>query len=273
MSIGDEIVRQSSGVLNEAYKDIVQPSAKPAGAVLSLIPRSIRIMLSRWERWVTNGEESIARTAGAIAEKAEKIPENRQREPEPYVAIPAIQQICYSYDSDELREMYANLLVNAMDSAASDGVHPSFVEIIRQLTPDEAKLLSILPREIGEYIPVVDVRIRFAGEIGYIDRYRNFSVFGKGVCVHPEKISEYLENLCRLKLIDIPTDVHLTNEELYEPLKRADELQLILSEELPEGQEFSIEEKMLRVTDYGLAFIRCCVDEYEPTFDEDSMGR
>lgn len=61
---------------------------------------------------------------------------------EPYVAIPAIQQISYSYDSDELRDMYANLLANFMDKERSDLVHPSFVEVIKQLNPDEASSLN-----------------------------------------------------------------------------------------------------------------------------------
>ena len=36
------------------------------------------------------------------------------------------------------------LLANAMDCETKDDIHPSFVEVIRQLTPTEAQLLSML---------------------------------------------------------------------------------------------------------------------------------
>ena len=45
----------------------------------------------KWEKWIINGEESIRLTAEAVKEKAKEIPEDKLTEPEPYVAVPAIQ--------------------------------------------------------------------------------------------------------------------------------------------------------------------------------------
>ena len=41
--IEDEILEQTKGVAVEAYKDLVRPSAKPLGEILSLFPRTIRL--------------------------------------------------------------------------------------------------------------------------------------------------------------------------------------------------------------------------------------
>ena len=73
--IGKEIVKQTEGVLTEAYKDVVSPSAQPIGAVLSLLPRTLRLFFQKWEKWIINGEESLKLTITAVKEKAERIPE------------------------------------------------------------------------------------------------------------------------------------------------------------------------------------------------------
>ena len=94
-----KLAEESGGVLKKAYTDVVEPSAKPVGIMLSFLPRTIRLGLSKWEKWIINGEESLQLTAEALQEKVEKIPEEKQCEPEPYVAVPAIQQIAYCFDS------------------------------------------------------------------------------------------------------------------------------------------------------------------------------
>ena len=126
----DKLIEQASGVLEKTYEDVVHPSAKSIGNTLSLVPRTVGVWLGKWEKWVINGEESIKLTASAVQEKASKIPEEKLTEPESYVAIPAIQQLSYCYDSEELREMYANLLVSSMNTDTKYQVHPSFVDII-----------------------------------------------------------------------------------------------------------------------------------------------
>ena len=155
-----QVIDQSGGVLEKAYDDLAHPTAKSVGNTISLVPRTIGVWLGKWEKWVINGEESIRLTAEAVREKAEKIPEEKLTEPEPYVAIPAVQQLSYCYDSEELREMYANLLVSSMNIDTKQAVHPSFVDIIKQLSPMDAKVLEAMKQEQSA-IPVVTVRLNF----------------------------------------------------------------------------------------------------------------
>jgi len=201
--IKNEIVKQSTEVLSKGYDDLIHPSAEPIGQMISFLPRTIRVGLSKWEKWLINGEESLRLTAEALREKVAKIPEDKQCEPEPYVAVPAIQQIAYCYDSAELRDMYANLLAASMNADRKWEVHPSYVDIIKQLTPDEAKLLSRCPNSSYEYKPVIDLKIKLA-EINAGERtiLRNYSNIADEICEHPENINRYLDNLNRLKIIN-----------------------------------------------------------------------
>ena len=137
-----EIIGESKEVLGKVYDDIAHPTTKSIGNTLSLIPRTIGVWLGKWEKWIINGEYAIAETKKLLEEKLKNVPEEKIVEPEPYVAVPAIQQLSYSIDNPDLREMYANLLAASMNADTKWNVHPSFVDIIRQLTPDEAKLLK-----------------------------------------------------------------------------------------------------------------------------------
>ena len=261
MEMGNEIIKQASGAITEAYEDLVQPSAKPIGTVISLLPRTARLALMKWEKWIINGEVCLEKTAEALREKVEHIPEDRLCEPDAYVAVPALQRISYSFDSDELRDMYANLLAASMDSASKSGVHPSFVEAIGQLTPDEAKFLKKLPRSPKDSLPVVDLRLKTEGAEGYRTIIRNYTTLGEGICENPDKIGEYLDNLSRLNLIEILDGVHLINDTLYEAIENSAFIQQAKKENSAPGAKYEIEKKVFAVTNYGAAFCSCCIDD------------
>ena len=252
----DKLIEQAGGVLEKTYDDIVHPSAKSVGNTLSLLPRTIGVLLGKWEKWVINGEESIKLTALAVQEKVSQISEEKLTEPEPYVAIPAIQQLSYCYDSEELREMYANLLVSSMNTDTKYQVHPSFVDIIKQLTPDEAKLLKKL--SIDDNFPLIDVRIKSSSG-GYHLKIHNFTNIGDDVCDCPSNVFAYLDNFERLKLIDIKNDEFLKNDDFYKPLENHTSIQRIISQTLPEGYSYKIEHGLFRLTAFGKEFIKICL--------------
>lgn len=252
------IIDQSSGVLEKAYDDLAHPSAKSVGNTLSLVPRTIGVWLGKWEKWVINGEESIRLTGQAVQEKAAKIPEEKLTEPEAYVAIPAIQQLSYCYDSEELREMYANLLVSSMNADKKHHVHPSFVDIIKQLTPDEAKLLKRI-KEKQPYLALIDLNVQFGTGNGYIPILRNYTNLGNGICENEQNICAYVENLDRLKLICISEDVHLTDDNQYVPLENDKTVLQYKKSPIWEESAVKTKRKSFYVTSFGRVFIDTCI--------------
>lgn len=260
--IVEKLAEQTDGVLEKAYTDIVEASAKPLGIMFSLLPRTIRLGLSKWEKWIINGEESLQLTAEALQEKVKKIPEEKQCEPEAYVAVPAIQQIAYCFNSEILRDMYANLLASSMNMDKKWEVHPSFVDIIKQITPDEAKLLKIFPRNSGRYIAVMDLKINLENGKGEQTIARNIvdEPFYK-ICDVPDNMSSYLENLCRLKIIEIPEDLHITEDKYYSKIENSQRVLNLKEKSLGEGNTYICSKKLLYVTDFGIAFTQCCIDE------------
>lgn len=157
--------------------------------------------------------------------------------------------------------MYANLLAASMNIDIKWKVHPSFVDIIKQITPDEAKLLKALPRSSKEYIAVMNLKVDLGEGNGQRMIARNIvNEIYYDICDAPYNMSSYLENLCRLKIIEIPEDLHITDDIFYSKIENAPRMQQLTNVALKEKEKYAYEKKLLYVTDIGVEFTRCCID-------------
>jgi hypothetical protein len=252
------IVDKADGVLVEVYKDAASPLIKPIGEILGFLPRTLKLALSGWEKWLINGEETIKLTAETVKEKIKALPEEKLVEPEPYVAIPAMQQLSYCVNNEELRELYANLLVSSMNADKKWKVHPAFVDIIKQLTPDEAKFIRNLRPLVSINNPLIDVRIEYDETGSGRTIISNFTNVGLDQLDVPHNIGSYIDNLERLKLICIPPTMSLTNKDLYEPLKTHFLLTNSLPKQLGPNQKIGYDYKVFNLTNFGFDFVNIC---------------
>ncbi len=246
------------------YNDLLQESTKETGKLLTTIPKSINAALSPLRKWIMIKEYNLSETEKLLEDKLKNIDPNKIVSPESYVAVPVINSISYTMDNSTLRNLYANLLAKSMNVDTKDTVHPSFVEIIKQLSPNDAMLLNFL-KDHKEH-PIVQLR------------YYDTNLFDSYVTVK-NNIFEYnlnfsndnfksslvsLDNLIRLGLIDItynekiysldknPYDL-LENSKIIDDLKK--------STNFP-NHDFSIPKLMygiLSLTNFCTNFIDVCI--------------
>ena len=81
--------------------------------------------------------------ADELATRAAHIPDEAIKSPLPSVALPAMQGLGWSLEEPDLKEMYLNLLVTATDGRHPERAHPSFADIIKQLSATEAQSLLL----------------------------------------------------------------------------------------------------------------------------------
>lgn len=185
-------------------------------------------------------------------------------EPESYVAVPAIQAISYSMNSEELRNLYANLLAKAMNSDTKDMVHPSFVEIIKQMSPIDALVLNEITQ--SNYFPLVNLSIKQYESLelnpikkmqGAKNRYSYPNITYITFASY-ESVLVSLDNLLRLKLIEErfslnqETPQKILNTTLYNKFKK--ELQGLMS-----GDNWEYEEQVHSFTLSFLGRSFCCI--------------
>lgn len=257
---GKEIAKE---LAKDLYEDAGKAIAKPTGDLVGLIPRAIKAALSPMEKWILQKEYNIAETKKLLEQKLEAIPAELIEEPEPYIALPAMQSLSYSMDNEELREMYANLLANSMIATVKNGVHPGFVEVIKQLTPDEAKVLRNL-FNTKAYAPTISIRWENDNGEGF-DVLKDFSNVGElAECENPYSISVYFNNLLRLGVIFHSSKYQmLTTEERYNPIKEHEYIKHF--SQIPDNMKekgytkVQINEGYIGLSEFGLAFCGICL--------------
>lgn len=240
----------------DLYEDSLKPTVQESGKVLSLIPRTINAALVPLRKWIANKEYSLAETEKLLEKKLEHVGEDKIVTPEAYVAVPAIQAISYSMDNDELRNLYANLLAKSMNVDTKNLVHPSFVEIIKQMSPIDA----IVFKGIFEsaITPVIDLFIKLpeGGEDchKYNISWMQFTSY--------DTILVSIDNLIRLGLIEIPYDRSYTNDENYEHVRKTTDY-IGIKKELEALNRGTVSEnkKFIKKTALANSFYSICVKE------------
>ncbi|HVZ74086.1 MAG TPA: DUF4393 domain-containing protein [Polyangia bacterium] len=135
-----------------------------------------------------------------LGERVSSIPGGRRRAPAFAFAAQALAASVRN--GATMRERYLNLLAASMDAARADRVHPGFLEVLRQLTPDEARIVSLFQHD-GPY-PIVSVTSRWKHGAPIATVLRNFSLLGEQAGIeHVDRAPLYIDNLVRLGIAEL----------------------------------------------------------------------
>lgn len=240
----------------QIYDDALKPTAVETGKLAGRIPRTINAIFADLDKWILKREYSVEETKKLLEQKLQNIEPEKIVPPEPYVAVPAIQAISYSMDSDELRNMYANLLAHSMTYDTKENVHPGFVEIIRQLSPSDARYFKHLCTL--KYRPMVDISLDIPGGLE-LPIQKNVNTFSKG---YTNDFVLSNDNLCRLQLISIPNDTWYGDDTIYKPLLDYLKQEYTLEKYKhlsPNATNMSFTKSRIDITHFGKLFYEICV--------------
>ena len=242
------------------YKDAVQPAAKEIGVGLQ---KTVHMALAPISAlvWGYDKIEDFVKTS--VAERLKRIPHDQIITPLPQIAGPALEALKYTGHDKNLREMFAKLLATAMDEKIATEAHPSFVEIIRQLSSDEAKICRIL--KVRNIIPVVNLNARRPFPDGsFKTELMHFSTLGyEADCKFPKQIQGYLDNLKRLGLIHIDFTKEPTDEAfdfLYTALEENTDLRPYIKAIKDRGALAGFQRGVIERNIFGFHFLNPCVD-------------
>jgi hypothetical protein len=253
------------------YQDALQPAVKEIGAGLQTVAKTVHIVLAPVAALVWGYDQLKEFVSTKVVEKLKNVPPDRIRTPEPNVVGPALQALRFTGHQETLRELYANLLATALDADTAQLAHPAFVDMIRNMSPDEARIMQLFAS--GEPRPVIDVRVHLKDQEGYQVIMRSYSDIGpRSGCSFPNLTPTYLDNLGRLGLIESPGALglgspYLTGANVYEPLEQAPEIAAINDTVVAEGHRLQFGRTFVRLTDLGRQFCNACVLEKAGTGD------
>ena len=245
------------------YLDIVQPAAQELGKALQTVAKTVHIALAPVSALVWGYDQVKEFVSTKVADRLKNVPSENIVTPKPNVAGPVLEALRYTGHEPLLSDLYANLLAASMDKSTANGALPAFVEIIKQLTPDEAKLVGLFIHEMP--FPLLNVRWEYKTptpeKTGGSDVLVNFSQLGViAHCEFPYMTPMYIDNLCRLGLAEIPAMFIFTSIGVYDSLETSPEVQQKKTE-IEQNPEWkcTYERRGLRITELGKQFARICV--------------
>jgi len=131
----------NDGLVNKAYDDAVK---NPISTISSAVNNVLKFVSLPFTFLGLTADELTLKYRDFISDALKKTPPEKLAKPKALIISPLLENVKYIFEEDDLREMYANLLSCAMNSDVTSLVHPAFVEVLKQMSPLDAKLFKDL---------------------------------------------------------------------------------------------------------------------------------
>ncbi|HCR3184436.1 TPA: DUF4393 domain-containing protein [Morganella morganii] len=232
------------------------------GKTIVTLTKAINVALTPVSLTIFGYEKIKGFIETTLKEKLSKVPEENIIPPKGNIVGPALENLKYLDENKEdlsIKNMYANLIANAINKETKDSIHPAFVDIIKQLENNDVMLLEAM--RVQNAIAFIRVERTLpsdkgAGELVVI-KYLFNNEIGKSVNFNLNSLYSSIENLERLKLITVNDSRFFTDDSLYEKI-RSGSTYLSLKAELKES--FHERLGMVEITTLGQRFLSVCTD-------------
>jgi hypothetical protein len=245
---------KGTDLLKEIYGDAFKPGVEQVGKALGGVLGLGNTVL--YPVHLANARAKVALEANLDRYRArlEKEPIDKVTEVPPEVGVPVAEKLAYVSD-EALANLYIELLAKASLRDTAGLAHPSFVNLINSLSPDEAGFLSTWVNSLGE-ISVQPMAsspanplARFIGDIALEGR------LGEGL-IYPKNIGVYICNLEGLGVLSSSTDRQLTKPGAYDALEGL--VRKTCAHRLDQGEVMTFKRGLVQVTPYGDMFMAAC---------------
>jgi hypothetical protein len=240
----------SSTMLPEMYHDALQPAAREVSKGFHLVAKTINMVLTPLELTVYGFEKFKDKVATSLAKKHEKSDIEDIVQPPINIMGPAIEALKYTGDCVELSGLFINLLYSSTHKERVGNAHPAFIEVIKQLSPDEAHLLTFISK-LDTYPMICEVS-SFVQESHLSTITPEFIKIAERVeGVDYSMLIAYKENLERLKLIEVVSSSVPKIAEVNDSNMEDSELTKIYFNNLLH--------ESIWVSEFGALFVKACI--------------
>lgn len=193
-----------------------------------------------------------------IATEVSNIPIDQIQEPKLSVLGPALEASKYYIDDEELRSLFAKLIAASMDNSKNEVLQPAFVEIIKQMSPIDAKNLINLYDIKDKQNPIVSIILESKDSKNYKEVFDHFYIENIGNISHV-RVASSLLNLKRLGLIEINYGVFLSDENRYLSYENHPIINQFKNEYNNDLHSIKLKKGLIKITNFGMDFCKICI--------------
>lgn len=159
-----------------------------------------------------------------IMKKNSNIPPENRDTSKQGLALKAVEDSIYQLDSEDLQDMFSNLIASCLDNRKNTDLHPSFSTILKDFSPKDAILFMDLYKKTA--IPSVTVKIQSSKNHSQIDIEDNILLIDDGFVIEPVA----LNNLTRFGLVTIQSDTYLSEKHYFSKYEQFENSKYFLDE-------------------------------------------
>ena len=253
-----DLVKATPNILGQVYGDLAQPSVKAIGNALGTVFEFSTSFLLPVKLLNEKFKLNFAKRLNEYKEKLEQIPEGKQCVVHPQIGTPIIEKLSYT-TNEEIADLFTTLLANASNIDMVNTAHPSFVNMIERMSPDEAKLLKYLRGKND--IPYCTFNGDAKNGKGYRTLADHVTLLDKQVQFQfPNNLNAYFSNFISLGILVDMTGQSKVDQTTYNAIREKYNLKQMESIYVPNVfKSISVDESFFRITDFGKLFIKACV--------------
>ena len=237
----------------------IAPSAVPAASrnvrMLPASPRhQIALVLDEIGEEIWNLEEIHQFVSSSLERilRERRVARADLKAPALEIAIPAIEAMRFCCFRLEM----ARLIATSMDVSISHLAHPSFVDVLKQLTQDELNMIAALPGD-RTVVPIGHLHMPLDGNRTQTV-YRNIVPQSlAGLCKEPRAIPGYIDNLRRLEILHTPPGLRIDDRVAYHELRSLKMCRSLVDAHRP--HTLQLERSLITLTDFGRTFRSACL--------------
>ena len=253
-----DLIKSTPNILGVIYQDLAQPSVKAVGSALGTVFEFSTSFLLPVKLLNEKFKLNFKKRLNEYKEKLEEIPEDKRCEVHPQIGTPIIEKLSYT-TNDEIADMFTTLLANASNADMVNNAHPSFVNMIERMSPDEARILSYLKDKIDiQYCNFYGDAKDGEGYATLVDHetlLRNEIEFN-----YPQNLNAYLANFISLGIIIDKAGIFRIDKTIYNKIRDEVNLKKLEDALVPQTyKSITVEESYYEITDFGKLFIKACI--------------
>lgn len=254
-------------VCEDVYKSALKPPLVQVGHVLEDITYALKFFSLPFKMLGFTAETLYPKYQEFLIDSFKKVPAENLSKPSSQIVGPLLENVMYSFDNDELRELYSCLLSSAMNTDLKKDAHPAFVNIIQQLSNVDICILKALKKK--SFVPFVQIDFVDNDSVPILTIHEPAVLIDDCDCTH-EHITACLKNLERLGLLkfsnlvlafgdrDKIADIlsHPAYSSYHSTMKYLKENNLKIN-----TGEFQIKNGNILATPFGFLFMKTCLNQ------------
>lgn len=195
-----------------------------------------------------------------LLSQVDKIPADKRQDPSIQVTALALENSKYCVEEPELRKMFSALISNSMNKDYSQDIHPSFAEIIKQMSSLDARIISLYKDKNGVKLgfPICQYVMNLPGsnastslpEHVFLELPDEKNIF---------RCSTSLSSLARFGILSLSYTQKLTGPAAYD--KFLQHPIYVGAKQVKDFMNISIKRGVAIPTPLGRSFIKVCVPD------------